>query len=67
MPTLFNIIVINCSVHFEISLYIFEVYRTVMHLLTFGTSQIITIISNNLKLVHMSQLYLKVHPLRKFF
>ena len=44
------------DVYYETLLYIFEAYRTELHSLTFGTSQIITIILNNLKLVHMSQL-----------
>ena len=53
---LFSIIVIMCNVHCETLLCIFKVYRTVIHSLTFGTSQIITIILNNLQIVHMSQL-----------
>ena len=40
-----------------LKLYIFEVYRTVMHTLRFGKSQIITIILNNFQLVDTSHLY----------
>ena len=53
---LFNIIVIICALHFETLFYIFQIYRTVMHFLTFGGSEIITMILNNLQLVNMSQL-----------
>ena len=53
---LFNIIVIICDVHFEILLYIFEVFRTVMHYSAYFTSKMIRIILNNLQLVHLSKL-----------
>ena len=52
---LLNIIVIICDVHFVTFFYIFKVHRTVMDFLTFGMSQIITIILNGLQLVNMSQ------------
>ena len=45
----------NFTQHFETVIYIFIAYRTVMHSLTFGTPQIITIILNNLQFVHVSQ------------
>ena len=32
-----KIIIIICDAHFETLLYIFKIYRTVMHSLTFGT------------------------------
>ena len=54
--SLFNIIVIICDIYFETFLYIFKVYRTLMHFLTFGTPQIITIMLNNLQLVYVFQL-----------
>ena len=57
---LFNIIVIICDIDFETLLYISKLYRTLVHFLTFGTSQIITIISNNHQLVYMSQFSSKV-------
>ena len=49
-----------CFIHFETLIYIFEMYRTVMHSLKFSRSQIITIILNNLQLLHVPQLYLKL-------
>ena len=41
---LFDIILIIFNVYFETLLYIFKVYRTVMHSLTFAMSQILTIL-----------------------
>ena len=56
---LFNNLIIS-DVYFETLLYIFKLYRTVMHSLIFGSLQIIAIILNNIQLVLMSQLCQKL-------
>ena len=64
LEIIYNIIVIICDGNFETLVYIFKVYRTVMHFLTLSMSQIIkrrkkiweTLLNFWAKLGHMDKL-----------